>query len=306
MAEPLPPVRVLRFVREQPWALLESYFDTMLDVLEMRASGLRFSAEEAAQRVEAGRRSTPTATAPGSIAVLPLFGLMAQRAGHFDVSQEGTSTEEFAAVFRQAMVDPSIGAVVLNVDSPGGSVFGVQELADVIASSRGQKPMVAVANSLAASAAYWVASQADELVVTPSGEVGSIGVIAAHDDISKAAEAKGVKRTYVTAPVGGFKAEGNPFEPLSDEASAHLQSRVDDYYDRFVRAVAAGRRTSLATVREDFGKGRTVGGRQAVELGMADRVATLQETVDRLAAKLAKSGSRAKAVARLQLTEAGG
>ena len=88
-------------------------------------------------------------------------------------------TEAFGAAFDRAAADSSIGAIVLNIDSPGGSVYGVEELADKIYKARGTKPVYAVANSLAASAAYWIGSAASQLYVTPSGEVGSIGVLAA-------------------------------------------------------------------------------------------------------------------------------
>jgi len=118
------------------------------------------------------------------------------------------------------------------------------------------------------------------LIVTPSGEVGSIGVVAAHMDISKMAESAGLKVTLVSA--GKYKTEGNQFEPLSDEARAALQVRVDDYYAMFVKAVARNRGVSPADVRNGFGEGRVVGAKQAVALGMADRVATLDETLARL------------------------
>jgi len=180
--------------------------------------------------------------------------------------------------------------VVLDVDSPGGAVNGVEELADEMLRARGQKPVVAVANTLAASAAYWIATAADEVVVTPSGEVGSIGVFAVHEDFSAALEAAGIRVSLVSA--GKYKMEGNPYEPLGDEGRAALQERVDDYYGMFVGAVARGRGVAAKDVREGFGQGRLVGARQAVELGMADRVATLDETLDRVARRVAGNRSR--------------
>ena len=139
---------------------------------------------------------------------------------------------------------------------------------------------MAVANHLAASAAYWIATAADELVVSPSAEVGSIGVFAAHEDMSAALEKEGVKVSLISE--GKYKTEANPYEPLSEEARAAVQSRVSEYYDAFVKAVARNRGVKAADVRGGFGEGRTVGARQAVQLGMADRVATLDETIARL------------------------
>jgi signal peptide peptidase SppA len=159
-------------------------------------------------------------------------------------------------------------------------VTGVDELSKMIYDARGSKPIVAVANHLMASAAYWIGTAADELVVTPSGEVGSIGVFAAHQDVSAAMEKEGVKTTLISA--GKYKTEGNPFEPLTDEAHASIQARVDDYYSMFTKAVARNRGVNVADVRGGFGEGRVVGAQQAVSLGMADRVATLDDVISGL------------------------
>lgn len=307
MSNPQPPVRIMHFIREHPWAMLPSALSVLTEVVELRARGVKLTKEAKRDRIEAARRSPAVASSPGSIAVLKLMGPMAQRMDLFSEISGGTSTESFQATFQGAMADPNIGGIVINIDSPGGSVYGVQELGAVIsrAVAGGTKPVVAVANSMAASAAYWVGSQASEFVVTPGGEVGSIGVIAAHEDVSVAADAAGLKVSFITAPEGGFKAEGNPYEPLSADARAHLQGVINEYYDSFVRAVASGRRASLTKVREDFGKGRMVTGVRAVELGMADRVATLQEVVDGLVAKQGK-GARALAIAPPLLTSVNG
>ena len=108
---------------------------------------------------------------------------------------------------------------------------------------------------MAASAAYWLASAANEVIITPSGEVGSIGVLAAHQDVSAAMDRDGIKTTLVSA--GRYKTEGNPFEPLTDDARGYLQSRVDDYYGMFIRAVADHRRVKIDAVRDGFGSGRS-------------------------------------------------
>lgn len=289
--------RILRAVRAQPWAILPEALDLVVEILDRRIEGVALSAEEIDQRIEAARRPAPASVAaPGAIAVIPVHGILSHRMHMVsNVSQTGTSAEALTLAFRRALDDPGISAIVLDVDSPGGSVFGIQELADTIANARGRKPVVAVANSLAASAAYWIASQADELVVTPGGQVGSIGVIAAHDDVSKAAEAKGLKRTYVTA--GKYKAEGNPYEPLGDEARATMQEMVDAYYERFVAAVARGRGVTASAVEQGFGQGRVVVAAEAVRRGMADREETLQAAIDRLATSPPRGAAPARAEA---------
>lgn len=291
--EPL--TRVQRLIREQPWAMLEPAFEAMVEVVDRWAAGVSLSAEDL-EAIAAARRLPPSTAAPGAVAVIPVHGVISHRVNMLAEISGGTSTERLGAAIRAALEDRSIDSLVLDVDSPGGSVHGVEELADEIFAARGRKPIVAAVNATAASAAYWLASQADELVVTPSGEVGSIGVFTFHDNLRAMAEKVGVERTYIHA--GKFKVEGHPFAPLPDEARAHLQARVDEVHDVFVKHVARGRKTSQARVREEFGQGRMVAASRAVALGMADREETLQQVLDRLSGRAAKAaGTRAEETA---------
>ncbi len=226
-----------------------------------------------------------------TIAVLPLTGTISHRMGMLSEASGGISTERFTQWLRAAAADPSVKAIVIDADSPGGTVDGVPELADEIARTNKSKPVVGVANSMAASAAYWLLSQCGELVVTPSGEVGSVGVFASHEDISKMYDQIGVKVNLIAA--GKFKTEGNPYEPLSDDARQALQGQVNDFYDLFTKAVARGRNTDQKTVKAGFGEGRMLLAAQAVKENMADRVATLDQTLAKLGAK----NSSAKAMA---------
>jgi signal peptide peptidase SppA len=270
--------RVTKFVEDHPWALVPSTLEAMLEVLALRTEGLMLSDEEIQARV--GSREPPAARRTGVVAVLPLHGLIAHRMNLMTEVSGGMSTELVGKAITLAVNDPDASAIALDVDSPGGSVFGVPELADTIFQARGPKPIVAVANATAGSAAYWIASQADELIVTPSGQVGSIGVIGVHRDLSKQAAMLGVQHTFITA--GKHKGDGNEFEPLDDDTRAHMQRRVDQYYDLFVQAVARGRGVSAKAVREGFGEGRIVSAGDALRGGMVDAVATLDQVVDLL------------------------
>lgn len=271
--------RILRAVAGSIWAIMPAKLDAILAVLELRAAGGRISDEE--MRAVVGAAQRPVQRQQGTVAVLPLHGTIAQRMGGLSESSGGTSTTSFTRLFRQAMDDPQIGAIVIDVDSPGGSVYGVQELAAEIYAARGQgKPIVAVASALAASAAYWIASAADELSVTPSGEVGSIGVIAVHQDASGAHEQRGVKNTLIAA--GKHKGEFNSYGPLSAEDRAALQASVDTYYADFVSAVARQRGVPTAAVRGGYGEGRVVGAQEAKRLGMVDRIETLDAAIARM------------------------
>lgn len=211
----------------------------------------------------------------GSIAVVPVYGTIMQRSSQISICDGGTSTEAIAKGISDANADESISAILLDVDSPGGSVYGVAELAAQIRASA--KPVYGIANSLAASAGYWVLSQCAEVYVTPGGEVGSIGVWQAHEDWSKAIAEAGVDVTLIRA--GKYKIEGNPYEPLSEDAKAFMQSRVDDYYASFTRDVAKGRRVSVDQVRSGMGEGRVLGADAAKAAGMVDGVMTMDQLV---------------------------
>lgn len=289
---PQPPRRVFRAIREHPWAMLRSHHEMMLHVIDLRMQGIRRPQEEIQAAVEAAARpqTVPISTS-GSIAILSLTGILAQRMDMFVEISGGTSLDRFSANFRQALADPNITTILLDCDSPGGSVFGVQETADLVYNARGQgTEIIAVANSMAASACYWIATQADRLVVTPGGEVGSVGVICMHENMAAMDEMMGVECTYLTYPESGYKAEGNPHEPLSEEARAYLKSRLAEYGEAFEGAVARGRGLRVARVQREFGRGRMVGAKAAVSLGMADQVATMQEMIDKLTKKKSRGG----------------
>lgn len=293
--------RLLAEFYSTPWAILPSMLPQMRLVLHRWADGVKLSEAE----IEAAVGNAPAEAAarrersgPRGVGVLPVLGVMAQRRAG-DMSTPGTATDRVRGQFNAMMDNPEVGAIVLDVDSPGGSVFGLQALWEDIMAARGNKKVVAVANSMAASAAYYVASAAEEIVVAPGGEVGSIGVLAAHEDHSARLEAEGVGVTLVTA--GKYKAEGNPFGPLDEEARAEIQGRVDGYYDEFVNAVAKGRDRKASEVRSGFGQGRMVSAGRAVSLGMADRIDTLEGTLDRLTrsarAQSPRRGNRAERLA---------
>jgi signal peptide peptidase SppA len=272
---------VIGLVREQPWAILPSKLAAIQDLLRLRASGLTLSAEDIRARVGAVAPRQPSM--PGVVAVLPVRGVIYQRMNMLTAMSGGTSTELLGAQFRALVADPSVQAIVLDIDSPGGGVYGVPELSAEILEARKTKPVVAVVNALCASAAYWLACSATEIVMTPSGEAGSIGVYGTHEDHSGESDRDGIKTTLISA--GKFKTEGNPFEPLSEDARQAIQTRVDAYYDLFVKAVAKGRGVPVSAVRNGYGEGRVLTAAAAVEANLVDRIGTLDDEVERLRKK---------------------
>lgn len=342
MALSLPHIR--QAIQSMPWAILPERATDIMAVIERRIAGERLPGEQIAaikgprempngillrfdgtsigaqdshdDAAEGAPRSRDAAatllvasagsgSAPGTmVGVINIHGVIAQHARQVDnvSGPGGTSCERVSLALRQALADPNIGSILFNIDSPGGNVFGVQALADEILAARGRKRMVAQANSLMASAAYWIGCCADEIVVTPGGQVGSIGVVALHEDISEAAAKAGVKFTFIHA--GKYKVEGNSFEPLGEEARSAIQADVDAYYRDFVRGVAKARGVSVRDVLDGFGQARTVKDADAVKERMADRVATMDDTLNRMMRSRKASGSRG-AVAGFSAAELG-
>ncbi|WAP67220.1 S49 family peptidase [Jiella pelagia] len=270
------------------WAIEPQKLETIVDFLALQIDGEKFDAEEIEARI-APQRAAAVARQEGDVAILPLRGVIANRMNMMSSISGGTSSEGFSRMFNAARADDSVKAIVLDVDSPGGNAQGADELAAEIFAARGTKPIIAQVNAQAASAAYWIASAADEIVVNPTAEVGAIGVYTVHSDMTSALEKLGVTKTVISA--GRYKAEG--LTSLSDEAKAHIQGRVDAFYGMFVGRVAKGRGVSAAAVRGGFGEGRMVGAQAAVAEGMADRIATMSETLQRFGAAPASPGKRA-------------
>ena len=270
-----------------PWALMPERLSAVTAVIA-RWSGDAPASDEVMHSVAADRnardvrRQASVSNSGGGIAVLPLYGIVTQRGNMVDdVSGPGTaSTQQFSNLLRAALQDETVSQILIDIDSPGGSVYGVAELADEIVSARAQKPVLAIANSLAASAAYWIGCSASEFYVTPGGEVGSIGVWQAHQDFSKAMDEAGVKTTLISA--GKFKVEGNPYAPLDEEAQGFMQSRVDDYYAAFTKAVAKGRGEPISQVRDGMGQGRVLGADAALASSMVDGIATFNDVVKKM------------------------
>jgi signal peptide peptidase SppA len=270
-----------------PWALMPERMAAYASVLARKLSGPRADyTEENGSNVpmddgtpSAGPRSARTGSPrSGAIAVIPVYGTIVQRASQIDMCEGGTSTQQISAALRDALADDTVSQILLDIDSPGGSVYGVQELAAEI--SQAKKPVIAVANSLAASAAYWIGCSASEFYCTPGGEVGSIGVWMAHQDWSKALDEAGVNTTLISA--GKYKVEGNPYQPLDEDARAFMQSRVDDYYAAFTKGVAKGRNVPIDSVRNGMGQGRVLGADQALTEKMVDGVMTMDDVIKKM------------------------
>lgn len=272
---------VLNAVYNQPWAIRQNAFDGIDQYIRARiknGQSLDVEADVVALTAQRGIQSVA-----GGVAVIPISGPITHRPSFFQVLFGGVSVEGLKSQISAALDNSAVSAIVFDIDSPGGSVDGVPELAEFIRSNRGPKPMIGVANTLMASAAFWIGAQFDELVATPSALVGSIGVMAQHVDISELNAAMGVKVTTITNDSSPNKAAGNPNEPLSDSALDEIQGIVDTFAGMFEKAVAKGRGISVSKVRGDFGGGTIFNAEDAKTSGLVDRIGTLDETIARMA-----------------------
>lgn len=288
---------VLACVHNTPLAILPAKLADIEAVVRLRLSGgpppkAQDQFDDAYYDDEpitrAARRDDELYQRVGDVAVIEMCGAIVQRPSIFTAWSGGCAAEQVGRAVDAAANDRTIRAIVLDVDTPGGGVYGLPECAAKIAAARDRKKVVAVANPMIASAGYWLASQATEIVVTPSGEVGCVGVIASHVDHSKADEEAGLKVTYVHA--GRYKTESYGSVPFTAEAREYLQRQVDDLYAMMVRDIAAGRRTTQKDVRENFGEGRMLLAVDAVKAGMADRVGTFEDVLNDLVKAGGKSG----------------
>lgn len=281
------------------WYVHEQKMQEMLAFLEIKLAGGSSAPEVIASiraaNAEAAARAQG-ASKPGVLAVIPIYGMIMHRQME-DISggSSGTSTNSLSMALRQAMDDPNVGSIVLDIDSPGGDVDGIDELASEIYQARKQKKITAVSNCLCASAAYYLAAQASEIVVSPSSLTGSIGVYTMHEDDSAMLEAAGIKLELIK--YGENKAEGNSLGPLTDSAREHMQQIVDTYGIAFEKAVARGRGVKQDEVHGKFGQGRVFDAKTAVRIGMADRVGTLAEVLGQSGTGKSSGNSRAVAQA---------
>jgi signal peptide peptidase SppA len=216
------------------------------------------------------------------IAILPIVGGTVHRGDGPEAASGVQSYTSIQNKLTELLDDRSIRGVLLDIDSGGGEAAGIQELASFITKMSAEKPVWAIANTVAASAAYWTAASADRLYAAPGASVGSIGVYVQHVDVSKMLEKKGVVTTFIFA--GKHKVDGNMFEALPDEVRANIKEGVDAMWGDFAGYVADRRGLTTETV-QGF-EAKMFRAEQAKELGLIDGVGTLGEVLSAFATYL--------------------
>ena len=209
------------------------------------------------------------------IATIAIHGELVNRGSWLDAYSGLVSYDGLTAALRQAEADPAVSGILLDIDSPGGEAAGCMETADVVRDVAGTKPVAAFVNGLGCSAAYALAAGCTDITVTPSAMVGSIGVVMMHVDRSAALGKAGLKPTLIHA--GAHKVDGHSTAPLADDVRDRLQARIDGAYDLFVGSVVSHRPMTDAAVRAT--EAGVFMGAEAVKIGLADRVGTLDDAV---------------------------
>lgn len=234
-------------------------------------------------------------TGSSGIAVIPVQGTLVKRTLGLEAASGLTSYGEIQAQLSAALHDPSVKGILLDIDSPGGETGGLFELAELVRAASTVKPIWAIANDSAFSAAYAIACSASRVIITRTGGVGSIGVIALHVDQSAADSKNGLRYTAISA--GAHKSEYSPHEPLSSEAQTRLQTEVNRLYDLFVTHVAAMRAVSEDAVRST--EASLYFGPEAIQAGLADSLMSFDEVLTEFNTFLTSQG-RLRSPARTQ------
>lgn len=280
-------MNIFEIARARPWLITPEFLRTILEITARENIITPELLDKIDSRREAvatrkGRRldeARYTEKRENGVAVLDINGPIVRYADFFSEVSGGVSTQHIATDFRAALEDPGVKAIVLNIDSPGGEATGIHELGEIIYAARGRKPIVAYAEGYAASAAYWLASAADEIVADKTAMLGSIGVVFAVPDPTK--------RTAREIEIISTQSPKKRSDPTTEAGRSELQRLADEMASVFVDTVARNRNKQDApvnaeTVLTTFGQGGMRIGQDAVDNKMADRLGSLEELISEL------------------------
>jgi ClpP class serine protease len=257
----------------QPLMIEPQAAATVLSVLadKIGVGGIAFAGSTmdlAAARARGRERAPREYEVADGVATIPVLGTLVSRGMGLRPASGMTGYSEVTAAFGQAMSDPAVAGVLMQIDSPGGEASGALEAARHLASYRGQKPVWDVVDTQAASSAYALASAADRIVMPRGGDVGSVGVLAVHTDRSGELAAAGRRVTIFQR--GAHKSDAHPFGPVTGEAETRLNQRLDGLYNEFIELVAVHRGMTEGAIRAT--EADTFDGAGALRLGLIDAV----------------------------------
>ncbi|OAE43925.1 S49 family peptidase [Brucella intermedia] len=269
----MPATRALQAALAEPWAITAEGLELVLSVAA-RENDVSIDALEAyrAEHVPTAERVTRR----GSVAILDVRGPLVSRANLFTAISGATSYDILRRDLQASLDDPSIRAIVMSYDTPGGSVTNVDELAKAVRAGKAIKPIVAYVGGSAASAGYWLASQSTEIVIADTALLGSIGVRAALQDTSKK-DAEAGRIEFISS-----QSPGKRTDLSTDEGRARIQRTIDALAEVFIATVADGRGVKPDDVIAKFGGGDVLIGSAAVAAGMADRIGNFEAVIKEL------------------------
>jgi signal peptide peptidase SppA len=288
--------QIVKAITGTPWLILPDSLNTIIEIVNSKLNGDAFSDEEIRMRLAAAdqeAKDNPRIQVGGGVGIISLHGPVFPRANLMTAISGATSLETFQSDFQELLANSDVKQIVMDINSPGGASDLVHETGMMIRAAREQKPVYAVANTVAGSAALWLLSQATEAYATPSGKVGSLGVYTVHEDTSAQDAAEGRKITIVSS--GEYKTALSPHEPLSEQARQYMQESVDELKTEFVNEVALGRNLSSEYVDEHFGNAKLFSPKKAHEIKMVDGVRSMSQVIGQLVENNAATGvGRAK------------
>lgn len=218
------------------------------------------------------------------VAIIPVTGAIFPRSNLLTLSG-ATDLETLSKDFKTSLQSDKVKSIIFDFDTPGGVIDGVYEFANLIYESRGDKPILSYVNGMCASAGYWIASSTDEIISSPTGEIGSIGVMCTLTDDSVKKEKSGIKEVNIVSSNAPLK---NP-EFGSKDKKVQIQTILDDLESVFIGSVAKHRDIEFKTVIDKFGKGDVYVGEKAVEKGMIDKIDSLESIIDKEVIKISES-----------------
>jgi len=266
-------------VMTAPWAIVPEKLREIQGVYETHLKGDKIDLDAIEARMgEPLQKKDQGYQVINGTAIISIDGVISRRMNLLQKVSGGASTELIERDVKAALEDSGVERILLEIDSPGGSVSGIFELANLLYNARGDKPIDALSVGNMASAAYLIGAAAENVYI--SGEtdsIGSIGVIYTHLDKSEAQAKEGVKTTEIFA--GKYKVIASPNKPLSEEGQGDIQAKVDYIYSLFVEHVAKFRSVSVDVVLADMADGKVFIGKQAIKAGLVDGVSTFDALI---------------------------
>ena len=267
-------LKALMRMRTEPWAITQDCLNSIIEMAEAENETPQTIAEKLADHKD----GTYSVEMRGGVAIIPVHGPLFKRSSFMSWIMGSGTYQEMALDFSNAINDPAVKAIILDIDSPGGEASGVSEFADMIRAAAGEKPIISYVGGTAASAAYWIASAADEIVIDDIALLGSIGAVIGISDYREKDAKSGIKRYEIVSTQSPDKR----IDIATEHGQSKMQARVDAFAQVFIEKVATFRKTDYDTISKDYGRGDMLVGQAAVDAGLADRTGSFEGLISEL------------------------